>query len=335
MEGLIVDPVLGSQHPDRIIDVVLVAFSEAPSQKTAVDGDCRVDSRASENEDRCGSIRPPIEARDGRDDVPIRRLSRIRHAASSGLMFASFGVGALVLSWLVLPWKSFRLRRRSEPERFAECQSVVSRWFRHFWFGMRTLRLFDFDPRLVRAEVPNGAFVLVANHPTLVDVTAIGAVYDRMCCVAKTALFRNFMVGPLFRHVGYIEGDRTAGMPGAAVMQTALRRLEAGLPVLIFPEGTRSKDGAVGRLQRGAFELAARAGVPLVPVVLTCEPPTLSKEMSWYALPRTTARLIMEPQPPVRMDRWGGDSRAARAHFQGLFEARVAARRPQRQQQAT
>ena len=305
-----------------------------------------MDSKVSENEGRCGSMGPLIDSPDSGDGIPIRRLSRVRHAASSGFMFASFGLGALFLSWLVMPWKRFRLRRRSEPERFAECQGVVSRAFRLFWFGMRTLGMFDFDPRRVRAEVPSGAFVLIANHPTLVDVTAIGAVYDHMCCVVKTALFRNFMVGPLFRHVGYIEGDRTSGMPGAAVMKVAIDRLEAGLPVLIFPEGTRSKDGAVGRLQRGAFEIAARAGVPLVPVVVTCEPLSLTKAMSWYALPRTTVRFVVEPQAPEHMDRWGGDSRAACAHFQSLFEAKVGGRagrarrprrgrRPRRQQQAS
>ena len=251
------------------------------------------------------------------------RLSRLRHAVSTGFMFTSFGVGGLAMSCLAVPWLRFRLRNKTEIERFAAFQGLVGRAFGLFWFGMRKLRLFDFDPREIQADLPSGSSVMIANHPTLVDVTAICAVYPRLCCVVKTSLYDSLAIGPLLRNLGYIAGDRASGMQGAAVMQAALDRLQAGLPVLIFPEGTRSRAGEVGRLRRGAFEIAARAGVPLVVLILTCEPPTLTKEMSWYSLPRATARLRMEVQPPVSMDRWRGDARAARSHYQRLFERTV------------
>ena len=208
-------------------------------------------------------------------------------------------------------------------ERDRLCQDIVGWGFRLFLAFMRWMRTLVFVPGNVEFEFPNGPFVLISNHPTLIDVTAIMAVYPRICCVAKTELFKSPWVGRLLRYCGHIEGGSAGPMDGVAVMQQALQRLDRGQPVLIFPEGTRSPDHALRRFKSGAFEIAIRAGVPVVPVYATCEPPTLKKNLSWYGLPKQTAYYNLRQLAAPSRDLLAADSRGAAARFQNLYQAEM------------
>jgi 1-acyl-sn-glycerol-3-phosphate acyltransferase len=165
--------------------------------------------------------------------------------------------------------------------------------------------------------------VVVANHPTLVDVTAILANFEDTCCVAKPSLIRNVFVGRLLRMCGHIDAGDGGAMSGAAVMQEAQRRLEAGLSVLIFPEGTRSPPGGMHAFRRGAFEVAARSGVPLRPLFVTCNPPALSKGLPFWRQPDRMAHLRIHPAPAVRVAL--GDARKACAALEASFRQRLGA----------
>ena len=70
--------------------------------------------------------------------------------------------------------------------------------------------------------------------------------------------------------------------------------------MLIFPEGTRSPERGLGHFRPGAFELAARAEVPIVPLFVTCEPPTLMRGQRWYEIPERTATLTVTQLPTIR-----------------------------------
>lgn len=242
-----------------------------------------------------------------------------------GAFFVAFFTGALVLSWAVLPVVQWRARRLPEVERLRRCQDVVGHGYRLFHFGMRFMRALVFAPRETPLDLPAGAFVLVANHPTLIDVTALLAMNPRMCVVAKPELFRNPAVGRLLRACGHLEGGSGASMEGASVMQQALDRLAAGMPVVIFPEGTRSPPREVGAFRRGAFEIALRAKVPVVPVFLSCDPPTLMKGQRWYRLPKRTARLVAEQLPTVAPASFEPSSRALAARVHASLRQRVEA----------
>jgi 1-acyl-sn-glycerol-3-phosphate acyltransferase len=65
---------------------------------------------------------------------------------------------------------------------------------------------------------------------------------------------------------GHVPIDRTNPFRARKSLERASRRIAAGTNVVVFPEGTRSRDGRVGRFRRGSFSLAIEAGVPVVPV---------------------------------------------------------------------
>ena len=250
--------------------------------------------------------------------TPLRLVDQTFRVLLTTFAFTFFYCGGSVLSWLRLPigW----LGGGARIERIRRCQRIVQNGFVFFHDFMRIGRLVGFDPRKVGLRLPPGPCVLVANHPTLVDVTAIIATVGNLSCVVKRILFFSPTLGPLLRfcwHINSGAGDATAG---AAVMVESLQRLRSGMTVLIFPEGTRSPEGGLRAFNRGAFEIASRADVPVVPVFLSCHPAMLSKEAPWYRAPAIPAQYHMIQLPTLDPKRWNGDSRAMAADVQALYQ---------------
>jgi 1-acyl-sn-glycerol-3-phosphate acyltransferase len=164
---------------------------------------------------------------------------------------------------------------------------------------------------------------MIANHPTLVDVTALVATHPNMVIVVKRAMYRSPLLGRLLRYCGHIDAGDGGVFSGVAVMARALERLDDGISVLIFPEGTRSPERGLGRFQAGAFQIATRAQVPVVPVVITCEPPMLMRGQPWYSVPARTAEMRVTQLPSIPLN--GDDPGLQAERIRDLFAERVLA----------
>jgi 1-acyl-sn-glycerol-3-phosphate acyltransferase len=118
------------------------------------------------------------------------------------------------------------------------------------------------------ANVPReGALVVVANHGSHLDPPLLAHVLGRpVAFMAKQELFRVPLLGPIIRALGAYPVDRGAG--DRAAIRTATERLRLGWAAGVFLDGTRQPDGRVNAPQPGAALLAARAGVPLLPVAI-------------------------------------------------------------------
>jgi 1-acyl-sn-glycerol-3-phosphate acyltransferase len=216
---------------------------------------------------------------------------RIWRVVFTGSSFLFFFLGGVILSYLLVPAVAAATR---DPERRARrCRRAVARMWVLFHDYMRWTRLLRYDPRRIRLALPAGPFVLIANHPTLVDVTALLAAMPDAVVVVKGSMIRSPLVGPLLRTCRHIDAGDGGSFAGVAVFEEAVSHLRAGTPVLLFPEGTRSPERGLGEFRTGAFQIACRAGVPLVPVLLRCEPPTLMRGQAWYEIPERTAVLTV------------------------------------------
>lgn len=110
-----------------------------------------------------------------------------------------------------------------------------------------------------------GGALIASNHLSYLDVFVLGIASPRpLNYVARASLFRP-PLSWLIRSVGGFPIDREGS--GTAGLKETLRRLRGGSVVLIFPEGTRSFDGALGPLKPG-FAALARAGAPIVPAAI-------------------------------------------------------------------
>jgi 1-acyl-sn-glycerol-3-phosphate acyltransferase len=112
----------------------------------------------------------------------------------------------------------------------------------------------------------SGGVLLVSNHVSFLDVFFLGIPLQRQLnYVARSTLFVPIL-SALMRSVGGFPIQREG--IGASGMKETMRRLKDGGIVVLFPEGTRTFDGEIGQLKPGIAALAARLGIPVVPVGL-------------------------------------------------------------------
>jgi 1-acyl-sn-glycerol-3-phosphate acyltransferase len=235
--------------------------------------------------------------------MKLAELGKPARILLSGSSFVFFWGGSALLTWLVLP---FEVRRRlPDSEKSRRSRKWVQRGFRAFHDYMRFWGLTDFDPRKVDLDLPPGPYVMIANHPTLIDVTSIMSAVDDLAVVVKGDLWKAHLAR-LLGNCGHINGGDGGTLSSASTVVQALERLEEGQPVLIFPEGTRSPEDELHPFQRGAFEAAKRAGVPIVPVFVATDPAWLMKHQRWYDVPDGMNRMRVLPlegaaiKPPPR-----------------------------------
>jgi 1-acyl-sn-glycerol-3-phosphate acyltransferase len=127
----------------------------------------------------------------------------------------------------------------------------------------------------VRVEVrglerlePGTTYVFVANHQSLYDIPVIfWWLPFQLRIIAKESLGSFPFLGWHLRRTGHLLVDRRNPDRGG-ILRKWRGLLEQGLSLIIFPEGTRSEDGRVGRFRAGSFMLAIEARLPIVPIAL-------------------------------------------------------------------
>jgi 1-acyl-sn-glycerol-3-phosphate acyltransferase len=143
-----------------------------------------------------------------------------------------------------------------------------------------------------RLPDPPSTFVVVPNHRSMVDALAIACLPREMKWIGKEEAFRIPWLGWALRIAGYVpvvRGDRGSG----AVALARLRRyLDAGIPVGLFAEGTRSRDGSLSPFRPGPFKLAIDAGVPIVPVAITGAGEAMAPDQAWIHPSRIRIRIL-------------------------------------------
>jgi 1-acyl-sn-glycerol-3-phosphate acyltransferase len=232
---------------------------------------------------------------------PLRAWRTIAIAAC----FAAFWSGAVLFAWVALPvvalWPGTPAARTRRSLR------ALRRSFDLFHAMMHVLRLYRRRARSPSArpggEPARSPAILVANHPTLCDVTSIVSLFPNVVCLTRPGFAANPFMGRLLRACGFVP-------TGPNALAECAERLRDGFDVLVFPEGTRSPmAGGLQPFHRGAFELSMRAAVPVVLLVVTCSPPALSKGLPIWRNPDRMATLTVEPVETVRPDDFR-DSRA-------------------------
>ena len=112
--------------------------------------------------------------------------------------------------------------------------------------------------------------IFIANHQSMVDIwVMLSLVPPETRFVAKQELFRIPIFGWALKATGCIPVNRGRHTEAIRSLDLAAERIRAGRSVVLFPEGTRSRDGSLQPFKKGAFHLALQAGVPVVPVAIT------------------------------------------------------------------
>ncbi len=215
---------------------------------------------------------------------------------ATGGCFAVFSLGGFVLWALVFPW----LRFVSPDARPEKTRRVIHRAFHAFLGLMRTLGIMRMEVEGGEALRQSRGVLVLANHPTLIDVVALISLMPTASCVAKQSLWKDPFLGGVVRAAGYISNSDSDQL-----MNDCAKDLQGGCPMIVFPEGTRTRPGEPLAFQRGAAYIALRSGRPILPVLIDCQPSTLTKREKWYQIPSRPFRLRIKVLDAVTLDRWG------------------------------
>jgi 1-acyl-sn-glycerol-3-phosphate acyltransferase len=185
--------------------------------------------------------------------------------------------------------------------------------------GSTPTYVFPFWHVQIEGEQPeSGSYVCVSNHQSFLDIFGMARQRREMKWIAKEEIFKLPFFGLYFRLSGDIPVNRGDRESGGAALTKARWYLDRGMPVMIFPEGTRSRDGKMGAFKPGAFRLAIEAQVPVLPVAVTGSAYGMPKGSPWI---RPTLVLVRVLEPIETKGMTGADV----VRLMGMTRDRIAA----------
>ena len=191
--------------------------------------------------------------------------------------FAAFGIGGLVLRVLILP--AFALLPGGPTARRRRARAAIGRSFHLLVQFMYRTRVLDF--RIDGAErLGRPGQLVIANHPSLIDVVFLISQIRDTNCVVKASLWNNPFMHGAVRAAQYISNNGNPEM-----LEQAADVLREGQTLVMFPEGTRTTPGQPPVFHRGAAAIALRGARTITPVYITVRPTTLTKAEAWYHIP--------------------------------------------------
>jgi len=143
---------------------------------------------------------------------------------------------------------------------------------------------------------PSKSYIYMPNHLSNFDIPVLMAYLPvQFRWLAKAELFKIPLFGYTMKRAGYISIDRSNRRSAFESLKRTAAALRSGVSVLIFPEGTRSRDGNLAPFKMGGFVIAVESGVPIVPVIITGTWEIMSKD----GLRIKPGEVTLEIKPPV------------------------------------
>jgi 1-acyl-sn-glycerol-3-phosphate acyltransferase len=228
----------------------------------------------------------------------LANLGRLWRMLGTGFCFLVYGLLSLVCSLSILPvlmwWPGDAVAREERIRDF------VSWSFTTLLGGISLLGLgfVTVEGREYLAQAKGK--LVIATHPMYLDVVALLMLMPFADCVVKSAMLRNPYYRRFVRAAGYISnGD------SAQALDACVDTLKRGRTLVLFPEGTRTTTGEPPKFRRGAAQVALRAGCQVLPVMIACTPPALTKSRAWWQVPERPWQLLIRFYPPQDMHAFG------------------------------
>ncbi len=215
-------------------------------------------------------------------------MASAKEAVLGAYTYAEFG--AVLVSWLPVMAAQRVLHRDDPVHRHAgRALRQMAR------LSKRLSPLWKFEVRgAPPADIATRAYVVVSNHESNTDPFLLSWLPWDMRWVAKQELFRIPVAGWALALAGDIPLRRGEASSVREMFAECRRTLDAGLSVMMFPEGTRSRDAELLPFKDGAFELAIQAQVPVLPLALTGTHDCMPKGSRWFGEASAVVR-VLEP----------------------------------------
>ena len=209
----------------------------------------------------------------------------------SGFCFSVFGIGGLIAGTFIAPFPLLLCNKRTQ----RRILSGTVHYLWKFFVGlMCTLKLIDVKIQNENKLKQLRGNIVVANHPSLIDVVILVSRIPRSICVVKGSLFQNFFIKFLIRHV-YLSNS----MQPEDFMNKATSCLNDGYNIVIFPEGTRTVKNKPIHLHRGFAHLHLYSQHDIQPIHIKNTPHILGKHSKWYDVGEKTSVYRIKMLPAI------------------------------------
>lgn len=264
--------------------------------------------------------------------VPAARLARRTHrlaymprwlrAALTLFCFFMFFSSTVLLGGIMLPFALMLRGRLGDKKSLTRRLNSSTKMFSGF---MRDTGLIAYWPPTLPKSFEGRGCLIIANHPSLIDVVLTLASMPELTCVARAGWYDTWLMGGMLRRTAFIPGP---GFEGDSIEDEGafLRRMEDamrdGAKLLVFPEGTRSGATQLRRFGRGAIEAAIRAEVPILPLFIDLSEEFLMKGVPAHHVPPRTPVYNFEWFDPIETRGAALDSKALTKELQAHYQAR-------------
>ncbi|TCP94892.1 1-acyl-sn-glycerol-3-phosphate acyltransferase [Cricetibacter osteomyelitidis] len=187
--------------------------------------------------------------------------------------FFVFGLFGVIMKVILLP---FTLRTATTLNQQLQARTIISTSWRYYLKFLNFIGVFSFEFHGAEKLGKSGQLI-IANHPSLLDVVFMIAYAKNCNCVVKQSLQQNTFLNSPIRACGYIPNDGSPEM-----IEHCAEVLKCGESLLIFPEGTRTGDDGTINFHRGACAIALRGAKTITPVVIKMSPRAFKKDQAWY-----------------------------------------------------
>lgn len=189
-------------------------------------------------------------------------------------LFGFFGAGAIIINYLAFPMISVFIKKEKRKQKY--CNVVHKTWnfFCKLMQKAGSIKIVLQNPEefsKIRGKI------IVANHPSFIDIVLIIGLLPETVCIAKKELKNNIVMGNIVKSL-YLINDED----NDELLKEASEILKHGYNIVIFPTGTRTTENEEPKLHKGAALMALHAGVNIVPLHIECDYKFLAKHQKIY-----------------------------------------------------
>jgi 1-acyl-sn-glycerol-3-phosphate acyltransferase len=192
-------------------------------------------------------------------------------------------LGLICLAWSVFALPLYFILPRELGTRVG--RRGIMRGFQIYAWSLSVTRTYRLDLRAVDSLRDAPSMILAPNHPALIDALLILTRHPNIVCVMKAELMRNIFLGAGSRLARYVPNEYSRQM-----VRESVAHLRRGCLLLLFPEGTRTRQRPINPLAGSVGLIAKHAAVPIQTLIIETDSPFLSK--GWPLFKRPTLPIV-------------------------------------------
>lgn len=183
-------------------------------------------------------------------------------------MFVFFGIGAFIINYFIIPFKK---------QNKNTSYKVVSGAWKFFVSMLQKTKIISIEIDNKEKLKDIKGKIVVANHPSFIDVVLLTSILPKSVCVAKKELKKNFFMGNIVKSLYLINDENKE-----TLIKDAKNILDEGFNIIIFPTGTRTLENEPLILHKGASMIAISLKVNIVPIFIKTDYKFLAKKQKVY-----------------------------------------------------